>query len=60
MEIIIPGEINVVKFTIDKLWDYETNEEIETVNPGVKNQKVKMKLPIKVENGWILKRKKVN
>ena len=58
MEIIIPGEINVVKFTIDKLWDYETNEEIETINPGVKNQKVKMKLPIEVENGWILRRKK--
>ena len=36
----------------------KTNEEIETVNPGVKNQKVKMKLPIKVENGWILRRKK--
>ena len=58
MEIIIQGKIEEVKFAIDKLWDYETNEEIETINPGVKNQKVKMKLPIEVENGWILRRKK--
>ena len=58
MEIIIPGKIEVVKFTIEKLWDYETDEEIETINPGVKDQKVKMQLPIEVKEGWILRRKK--
>ena len=58
MEIIIPGKIEVVKFTIDKLWDYETDEEIETINPGVKDQKVKMQLPIEVKEGWIIRRKK--
>ena len=58
MEILIPGKLEPVKFVIDKLWDIETDEEIDTVNPGVANQKVKMKLPIKVEKDWILRRKK--
>ena len=43
---------------IEKLWDYETGEEIDSVSPGVKGQKVFMKLPIKCENNWILRRKK--
>ena len=58
MEILIPNKIDVVTFTIDKLWDAETDEEIQTVNPGKAGQSVKMHLPIKVENGWILRRKK--
>ena len=36
----------------------DTEEEIESVSPGVKGQKVKMKLPIKCEKDWILRRKK--
>ena len=58
MEIIIPGQIETVKFKIEKLWDIETNEEIETVNPGRAEQKVKMILPIEVKENWILRRKK--
>ena len=58
MEIIIPGKIKVEKFKIEKLWDYDTEEEISTINPGIKDQKVKMQLPIKSEKGWILRRKK--
>ena len=46
------------QFTIDKLWDVETKEEISHVNPGKSEQKVIMKLPIKVEKDWILRRKK--
>jgi adenylate kinase family enzyme len=38
--------------------DDETGEEIDSVSPGVKGQKVLMKLPIKCEEGWILRRKK--
>ena len=60
MEIIIPGEIEPKKFNIEKLWNEETDEEIDTVNPGKQGQKVKMKLPIKCEYGWILRRKKVD
>ena len=58
MEILIPNQIDVVTFTIDKLWDAETEEEIQTVNPGKAGQSVKMHLPIKAEKGWILRRKK--
>ncbi len=58
LEIIIPGTIEVFKFNIDRLWDADTEEEIESINPGKKGQLVKMHLPIKCENGWIIRRKK--
>lgn len=58
MEIIIPGQIESYRFMIDELWDYETDEKIEFVNPGKLGQKVKMKLPIKCDENWILRRKK--
>ena len=58
MEIIIPNKLEPEVFSIKKLWDYETNEEINSVSPGVKEQKVLIKLPIKCENGWIIRRKK--
>ena len=58
LEIIIPGTIDVHKFEIDELWDYETDEKIESVSPGRAGQKVKMKLPIKCEKNWIIRRKK--
>lgn len=58
LEVIIPGQIENYKFTIDKLFDPETNEEIDTVNPGRSGQTVKLRIPIKVENNWILRRKK--
>ena len=58
MEIIIPNQIEPVKFTIEKLWDAETDEEIEVVNPGKQGQQVKLKLPIECKKDWILRRKK--
>jgi len=58
LEIIIPNQIETYKFTIDKLWDSETDAEIPHVSPGKVGQTVKMRLPIKVEKGWILRRKK--
>ncbi len=58
MEIIVPGKIETEKFVINNLWDIETNEPIETVNPGKSEQKVKMILPIECEKDWILRRKK--
>ncbi len=33
LEVIIPGKIESYKFTIEKLWDIDTDEEIEFVNP---------------------------
>ena len=58
LEIIIPKEINPKQFIIEKLWDYDTDEEIQAISPGVQGQKVKMKLPIKCEKDWIIRRKK--
>ena len=58
LEILVPGKLKPVKFTIEKLWDIETDKEIQTVNPGKQGQQVKMKLPIECEENWILRRKK--
>ena len=58
LELLIPGKLEPVKFNIEKLWDIDTDEEIETVNPGKLGQQVKMKLPIKAEENWIIRRKK--
>ena len=58
LELLIPEKLEPVKFKIEKLWDIETDKEIETVNPGKQGQQVKMKLPIECEENWILRRKK--
>lgn len=58
LEIIIPGKIEVFKFIIDKLWDSDTDDEIDSVSPGKKGQTVKIHLPIKCEENWIIRRKK--
>lgn len=58
LEIIIPGTIEVCSFEINRLWDAETDEEIESISPGKKGQLVKIHLPIKCENNWIIRRKK--
>ena len=58
LELIIPGQIEPLEFKIENLWDQDTMEEIETVNPGRAGQKVFLKIPIKVKKGWIIRRKK--
>lgn len=58
LEVLIPGKLEAYSFSIDKLWDSETDEEISQVNPGKSGQTVKIHIPIKVEKNWILRRKK--
>ena len=58
LELILPGQIEPVSFNLDSLWDIETDETIEFINPGRANQKVKMKLPVEAEYGYIIRRKK--
>ena len=58
LEVIIPGKLEPFEFKIDDLWDTETDERIDFVNPGKAGQSVKMIIPIDVKNGWILRRKK--
>lgn len=59
MELIMPNRLEPEVFQITKLWDYETQEQIDSISPGVKGQKVFMKLPIECEKDWILRRKKI-
>lgn len=58
LELIIPNNIEPVEFKINNLWNSETGEEIQCVNPGKQGQSVKMEIPANVRNGWILRRKK--
>ena len=58
MEILIPNKVSVEEFTINKLWDTETNEEVDCVNPGKEGQSIKIHLPIKCEAGWVIRRKR--
>lgn len=58
LEILIPNKLEPYIFKIKKLWDYDNNEEIQSVSPGVKGQKVKLQIPTKCNPGWIMRRKK--
>ena len=58
LEILIPGTIENYTFKIEKLWNTENDEEIETINPGKQGQTVKIKLPIECKKNWIIRRKK--
>ncbi len=58
LEIIVPYQIEPYTFTICELWNEETNEPIKEVSPGVKGQKVKIKLPIECQKDWIIRKKK--
>ena len=58
LELIVPGKLEPFVFNIEKLWNDETNEEINTVNPGKLGQKVILNIPHDVEENWIIRRKK--
>ncbi len=58
LEVITPEQLKPCSFQIEKLYDVETGEEIDCVNPGVKEQKVKLKFPIDVKNGYIVRKVK--
>ena len=58
MELLIPNEFKPVKFKIEKLWDAETNMEVDHVSPGVKGQQILLHVPVKCEKDWILRRVK--
>ena len=58
LELITPNKLESLRFTIDQLWDAETDEPIEFVNPGREGQKVKLHIPVEAEENWILRRKK--
>lgn len=58
LELIIPDKVEPVEFAIKELWDAETDEPIEFVNPGKEGQKVKIHIPVEAKTNWILRRRK--
>ena len=58
LELLIPNKLEPAKFKIEDLWDSETDEKIKTINPGKQGQTVKIKLPVKAKENWIIRRKK--
>ena len=58
LELLLPDSIENVSFGIDKLYDEITEEEIDTINPGKKGQKVKLNIPYDVIPGMVIRRKK--
>ena len=58
MELLVPNKLEPEKFIIEEMWDIETKEPITHVNPGKEGQKVILKIPTDVKEGWILRRKK--
>ena len=59
LEIIIPNEIQAKEFKIEELFDSQTGEKINTINPGKLGQTVNMLIPYEEKKGWKLRRKKV-
>lgn len=57
-EMIVPGKIEPEIITIDELYDIETKEKIDVVNPGKADQKVLMKLPDSAEDNYIIRGRK--
>lgn len=49
LELIVPRKLEPISFRIDELWDADTFQNIDTVNPGKAEQKVILKIPYKVE-----------
>ena len=58
LEILVPRVLEPLKFEIKKMYDSDTKEDIDHVNPGKEGQKVILEIPYKLEKGWILRRRK--
>jgi len=57
-ELIVPGKIEPKLIVFDKLFDYETKEEITVVNPGKADQKVLANLPEEAKANYVIRRRK--
>lgn len=59
LEILLKDSMDIVSFDIEKMYDVKDDKQIDTINPGVKGQRVKMYIPFNnIENGLIIRRKK--
>ncbi len=58
LEILLPNSIEECTFNIEELYDIKNGKAIEAVNPGVKGQQVKIKIPYDLPIGTIIRRKR--
>ena len=59
LEVLYTDKLDVGSFEIEELYDVDTNQEIPTINPGKKGQKVKIKIPFEnLKSGIVIRRKK--
>ena len=58
LEILNPDNLEPEVITIERLFDTDTNESIDTINPGKTGQTVKIEINNKIEEGFILRRRK--
>lgn len=59
LDLLYPNSLQTDTFIIDKLYDEKTDAAIDTINPGIKGQLVKIKIPFdNIQNGMVIRRKK--
>lgn len=58
LEILLPDSIEECAFNIEELYDIKNDKAIETINPGIKGQQVKIKIPYDLRPGTIIRRKR--
>ena len=59
MEMIVPNQTLPELITVTELYDIDTKERIDVVNPGKADQKVLMRLPEVADNNYVIRRRKV-
>lgn len=58
LEILLPNSIDECAFNIEELYDIKNDKPIDTINPGIKGQQVKIKIPYDLVPGTIIRRKR--
>lgn len=59
MEILLKDSIEIKEFEIEKLYDIKSGEDIDTINPGIKGQQVKIYIPCDgLTENVVIRRKK--
>jgi len=58
LEVLMPNTIEESAFNIEELYDIRNDKPIETINPGIKGQQVKIKIPYDLVPGTVIRRKR--
>lgn len=57
IEVLIPTILEGQQFEVISIQAVETREELEEINPGRKDQMIYLKTPIKLREGFVIRRK---